>query len=202
MMWRSHYHCASRSRRVRNCNCLLPRKDCVVLLLQILCLFLSSTLFGCQRREGLNPGDGAPSFSLPTLDGKMLSLEEYRGKVVILNFLASWCQPCIAELPAMARLSTMSPNIQIIGVGIDDDINGLREIVRSSGVTFPVVVDASGRVKSTYKIGGVPESFILDKDHRITLFPHTPSGPVTKLIGDQAWDSDPIKSFVLSLSSK
>ncbi|MCO6431693.1 MAG: TlpA family protein disulfide reductase [Deltaproteobacteria bacterium] len=170
------------------------------LMLLILILFLGA----CQQQDtGLNPGNHPPRIELPDLEGKKHSLEDYRGKVVLLNFWASWCLPCVAELPALQNLydQLRDSGFVVIAVGIDDDEASLAEFKRRFGLSFPVLVDKSGTVKSRYRISGVPESFVLDSEGKLVLFPDPQSDvPSIKIFGPREWSSPDmvarIKAFI------
>ncbi|MFM1846830.1 MAG: hypothetical protein RL417_304, partial [Pseudomonadota bacterium] len=151
----------------------------------------------CSRRSetGLYPGDLAPDFSLPTISGggsETLKLSDLKGRVVLVNFWASWCSPCIAELPAMERLYSRLKDrgFVILGVGVDDQPESLGEFQRKYGLTFPLVVDAAGEVKSRYKLNGVPESFVIDRAGKLVMIPDPEDGvPTVRIIGPREWDS-------------
>lgn len=158
---------------------------------------LALVLAACSRRSetGLYPGDHPPDFSLPTLAGNgvdTLTLSALKGRVVLVNFWASWCDPCVSELPAMERLYTRLKDrgLVILGVGVDDQPESLAEFQRKFGLTFPLVVDRTGEVKSRYKLSGVPESFIVDREGKLVLVPDPEDGvPTVRIMGPRAWDS-------------
>jgi thiol-disulfide isomerase/thioredoxin len=111
----------------------------------------------------------APAFELPSLDGKPVSLESAKGKIVLLNFWATWCGPCRMEMPALIALQTKYKDaLQIIGLAVDvDDPHEVKDYVQESGITFPVAV-ASDAVRVQY--GGImalPTTFVLDTEGRI-----------------------------------
>ena len=127
-----------------------------------------------QQEEGnvirfvRNP-DPAPEFKLQSLDGKPLSLAGARGKVILLNFWATWCGPCRAEIPDLIELQTKyKDRLQIIGLTVDDDDPDLIEkVVKHTGINYPVAM-ASAEVRLKYGgIAALPTSFMLDSEARV-----------------------------------
>ena len=177
------------SRRVERSLAMVLR--CLVVALVI------GFVLGCARRKetGLYPGDLAPDFSLPTVAGsgsESLRLSDLKGRVVLVNFWASWCSPCISELPAMERLYARLKDrgFVILGVGVDDQPESLAEFQRKYALTFPLVVDSAGEVKTRYKLNGVPESFVVDREGKLVLLPDPADGiPAVRIIGPREWDS-------------
>jgi thiol-disulfide isomerase/thioredoxin len=115
-----------------------------------------------------NP-DPAPDFKLSTLDGKPLSLAGSRGKVILLNFWATWCGPCLAEIPDLIELQTKyKDHLQIIGLTVDDENPAaITKMVQETGINYPVAI-ASPAVR--FKYGGIaalPTSFVLDSEGRV-----------------------------------
>jgi len=161
----------------------------LILLLSV-CLFILS----CSRNNesGLNPGDLPPNLDLKTLDGAPFSPETLRGKVVLINFWASWCGPCVAELPSLQILydKLKDQGFVVIGVGVDDDEESLRSFQNKYSLKFPILIDKTGAVKSKFKISGVPESFVLGKDGRLVLL-LDPAGnmPAVRIVGPREWSS-------------
>lgn len=144
------------------------------------------------ERSGLTPGDNAPPFELTSLTEGAQKLSDFRGKVVVLNFWATWCQPCVSELPSLQRLYTdyKSKGLEIVAIGIDDEPSNLEEFRRSYGLSFPILIDRDGSVKSKYKLTGVPETFFLDRDGKITMLVSPLDGrPAIKITGPVDWDA-------------
>ena len=110
----------------------------------------------------------APAFSLPDLAGKTVRLEDYKGKVTLVNFWASWCEPCREEFPHMAKLYRDFASQGLAIAAISDDVNDakMRAFVREFGPPFPILV-GGGRMKAAYHYRGLPYSVLLDRDGRV-----------------------------------
>ncbi len=117
---------------------------------------------------GLGPGKTAPDFTLKTLSGKVVSLSDYRGKVVLVNFWASWCPPCREEMPLFKRVyeKYKKKGFEILAVSTDSSVDPVKKFVKEHGISFTVLMD-DGKVSSTYGIQGLPTSFLIDRDGRI-----------------------------------
>lgn len=115
-----------------------------------------------------NP-DPAPAFKLISLDAKLISLDDFRGKVVFLNFWATWCGPCRAEVPDLVELQNeFKDRLEIIGLDVDDDNSGeVRKYIAETGINYPVAM-ASDAVREAYGgIPALPTSFVLDTEGRV-----------------------------------
>jgi thiol-disulfide isomerase/thioredoxin len=114
-----------------------------------------------------NP-DPAPDFKLTTLDGKPVTLADSHGKVILLNFWATWCGPCRAEIPDLIELQNKyKDKLQILGLVVDDDADAIKEFVEKVGINYPVAI-ASDDIRFEYGgIAALPTSFVLDSKGRI-----------------------------------
>jgi len=112
--------------------------------------------------------DPAPDVRAKDLNGKELSLEVYKGKVVLLNFWATWCGPCRAEIPSLIRIQeAYKDHLQIIGMDVDDDEEQLRAFVKDQGINYPVAM-TSVPVRLAYGgIAALPTLFIINQDSRV-----------------------------------
>jgi peroxiredoxin len=134
-----------------------------------------------DRIPTVGPGEEAPTFEALTLDGRPASLDDYAGRVVLLNIWATWCLPCEEEMPSMERLKGQlgSAGLRIVAVSIDPgDPTDVRDWAVERGLTFSIWHDPSGRVQRLYQTTGVPESFVIDRHGVI----------VKKVIGATEWD--------------
>jgi cytochrome c biogenesis protein CcmG/thiol:disulfide interchange protein DsbE len=128
-------------------------------------------------------GSPAPDFELPLLDGpSKLSLEKFRGQVVLLNFWATWCKPCEDEMPAMERLyrSLRGQDFELVAVTVDEekDEGVVREFRERMAISFPIALDPRKSVSELYQTMGFPESLLIDRDGRV----------VERYVGPRDWD--------------
>jgi thiol-disulfide isomerase/thioredoxin len=113
--------------------------------------------------------DPAPDFKVKDLDGKDLNLEMYKGKVILLNFWATWCGPCREEIPSLIQLQAKyKDRMQIIGMDVDDDdADAVREVVKSEGINYPVAL-TSVQIRIAYGgIGALPTVFVINPEGRV-----------------------------------
>jgi len=112
-------------------------------------------------------GHPAPDFTLPTLSGETLSLSDFKGRPVLINFWATWCPPCRAEFPDFQRAHIDNAD-ELVIIGINntptDQPDRVADFVADMGVTFPIVLDESGEVGKTYNVLGLPTTVFIDRD--------------------------------------
>ncbi len=110
-------------------------------------------------------GMPAHEFSLPDLSGRVQSLSQYRGKIVLLNFCATWCKPCTTEMPAMQACYDRLRDDGFVVLAVDEleDEGKVREHIQAHGHTFPVLLDRDNRVANLYGVFGLPVSVFIDE---------------------------------------
>jgi len=116
--------------------------------------------------RSMSTESGVPDFTLTNQNGKQISLSDYRGKVVILNFWATWCPPCKAEVPGFVKMYNKHKDdgLVILGVSLDrDGWNAVRPFLKQYDVSYPVVVGNQSVVEKYGNIQSIPTTFILDK---------------------------------------
>jgi peroxiredoxin len=119
----------------------------------------------------------ASDFTLADISGKEHSLSDYQGKVVLVDFWATWCRPCVMEIPHLIKLyeDYSSQGFVILGVGLDKKAK-LAEFARENGMSYVVLVDERGVTGKLYSVKGIPRTLIIDKKGRIA-FDHTGFAP-------------------------
>lgn len=135
----------------------------------ILCLWAGPALAQQPTIRFVRNPDPAPEFKLSTLDGKPLSLADYKSKVILLNFWATWCGPCRAEIPDLVELQNKyKDQLQIIGLVVDDDDeDAVKKFAERFGINYPVAM-ATDELRTEYGgIPALPTSFVLDEEGRV-----------------------------------
>jgi cytochrome c biogenesis protein CcmG, thiol:disulfide interchange protein DsbE len=145
----------------------------LVALLALLAYGLSESEPDRRVEESLRSGERnpAPALELPRLSGVGAeTLEDYRGNVVVLNFWASWCEPCRTESPLLQRWHKRMEKRQgtVLGVDVQDVTDDAREFIGRYRLTYPMLRDGEGLTRETFAIVGFPETFVLDRRGRIT----------------------------------
>ncbi len=115
------------------------------------------------------PATAAPDFTLRTMDGRNLRLQEMRGQVVLVNFWATWCGPCRQEMPHLNKLydKYRASGFVLLGVNVDEDPRMAAGIAQKLGVKFPVLLDTDKRVSKLYALETMPSTVLIDRDGRI-----------------------------------
>ncbi len=129
-------------------------------------LALSAGVAVCSTGRAAISAGPAPDFTLRTTAGGNLRLQEQRGRVVMVNFWATWCGPCKIEMPHLVRLyeKYRASGFQLLGVNIDDDPRNAVASAAKLGITFPVLLDADKRVAKLYDLSTMPTTLLIDRD--------------------------------------
>jgi cytochrome c biogenesis protein CcmG/thiol:disulfide interchange protein DsbE len=110
------------------------------------------------------PTKAAPEFTLPNSDGQQVSLRQYRGKVVFLNFWATWCIPCREEMPAIERLHQTYQDLAVISIDLKESAEQVKAFFQKHGLSFPALLDQSGAVFRDYLVAGMPTTYLIGRD--------------------------------------
>jgi peroxiredoxin len=163
----------------------MKRYLCLALVV-VLCALSS----GCSRKE--KPalvGNTAPDFTLKDLAGKEVKLSSLRGKLVVLNFWATWCPPCREEIPSMMRLNQAMAGKPFQMLAVSEDAGGkaaIEEYFKKSGTTLPALLDTEQAIGQRYGLTGVPETFVID-----------PKGVILKkIVGAMDWSDPGVIAFL------
>lgn len=161
----------------------------LVSVVLILCIV---ALTACTRKEELKPaleGNPAPDFTLRDLAGHETRLADLKGKVVLVNFWATWCPPCREEVPSMAALNRLMAGkpFQMLAISIDKEGKAaIESYFKQAGVTLPALLDSDGAIGKLYGITGVPETFVVDRKGVI----------LKKVIGPLDWTAPEVVGFL------
>ena len=136
----------------------------------------------------------APGFTLPDINGNIVRLKDFRGKPVLLNFWATWCNTCKEEMPSMERLyqRLKREGFEIIAISIDRrNEYRVRENVKNWGVTFPILLDQSQKTRKRYFIMGLPTSYLIDAEGKLRGF----------ISGARSWDNEYTRQVIFSMKN-
>lgn len=154
-----------------------------------LAFVLACAVASCQNAGPPKAGDRAPDFVLQSVTGQTRKLSNFRGKVVLVNLWATWCPPCIAEMPILDQLSQDygERGLVVLGVAGDENTDDVREFLSKSPVKFEVLFDPDGAIGTQYGITGYPETFFVDRDGNlrdkyIGSVPHEGRAPSAEFI--------------------
>ena len=141
--------------------------------------------------SGYSSGMQPPDFSGRTADAQTLSLAALRGKVLLLNFWASWCQECRPEMPVFERLHRefMTQGLSVVGINAREGTAAIRSYAKELGLTFPLVLDPRGEINVAYGVVGLPATFFVARDGRA----------VARAVGPRDWASTPARAIIKAL---
>ncbi len=134
----------------------------------------------------------APDFSLKTLQGETRSLSSYQGSIVFLNFFATWCGPCRAEMPSMEVLyNTLNgEKFVILAVDLQEERSTVERFIQQNRLTFPVLLDERGGAGKLYGVQAIPTSYVIDKTGKI----------IAGMTGGREWDSEEVIALFRELA--
>ncbi len=141
-------------------------------------------------------GDASPDFRLQGLDGRSVSLSELRGKVVMVHFWATWCPPCVEEIPSIDRLSRSLPgdDFEVLAVSVDEGAgDAVRSFLQRNGLSLPVLLNPDRSVAGRYGTFKFPETYLVDRSGIVRY----------KVIGAANWDNpDAIRTIKALIAQK
>jgi peroxiredoxin len=137
------------------------------------------------------PGGPTPALELEDMTGQMHRLADYRGKVVLVNFWATWCEPCRAEMPSMdgLRRSLQAQPFEVLAVNLAEPLSRVERFLGTMPLGFPLLRDRDGSVAKAWKARVLPASFLIGRDGRIRYVAY----------GELDWTSEPVRSRVNEL---
>jgi peroxiredoxin len=161
-----------------------------------LALLISSAAFAADEPQTLTPMSDdiqAPAFDLQGPAGEPQRLLDHRGKPVILNFWATWCPPCRAEMPSMQRAheTVTEEGISVIAVNVGEDAETIERFLSETDVDFPIPMDLDSEVVQSYPVKGLPTTFVIDPEGRL----------VYSATGEREWDDPALLDQVRALKT-
>ena len=177
----------SESRKGLTLKKVLTMKRYIITGLLLLSLVFVPALFagwfgGSDSSNSASSSNQAPTFTLPDMNGKLVGLEDYRGKYVFLNFWATWCPPCRTEMPSMERLYEFLPADDFVMLAVNVEPNGKESVgkfLKDHPHSFPILLDTNGMVQRQYGVFQFPETFVIDRNGQI----------VDRVVGARDWSS-------------
>ncbi|MBA4601187.1 thiol-disulfide oxidoreductase ResA [Thermoactinomyces mirandus] len=123
-----------------------------------------------DKKNLVEAGEKAPNFELSTLDGKTVKLSDFKGRVILLNFWGTWCEPCRTEMPALQKAyeNYHKEDFVVLAVNIAETDVAVSSFADQYGLTFPVLLDRNRDVTRLYQVGPIPSTFFIDKDGKIS----------------------------------
>lgn len=147
---------------------MLNNKIKNVIFILISAILIGLLVYQIMSRSKENAAaEGIVNFKLVSVDGKEYSLSDFRGKKVVLNFFATWCPPCRAEIPDFERFYRENEDVVLIGINIQEDKTTVEEFLSSMGVTYPVLLDRDGKISAQFGIEGIPTTFLIDEKGKV-----------------------------------
>jgi peroxiredoxin len=171
-----------------------PPKDTVGLALKIgLAVLVAAFLFvvsGTLQQRVIEQGDKAPSFTVTTDQGQKLGPADFKGKLLVLNFWATWCAPCVEEVPSLSDFAKKYGNdVTVLGVSVDRNENLYRGFVQRNKVAFQTARDPDANISGSYGTFKYPETYIIDRNGKV----------IQKIIGPQNWTDPAYLNYFQSL---
>jgi len=146
------------------------------------------------KLSGYRPGTKPPEFKGATTESRTVSLDSLRGKVVLLNFWASWCLECRPEMPMFERLHRQftKQGLSVVGINAREGTEAIRGYAKELHLTFPLVLDPKGEINAVYGVIGLPATFLIGRNGRA----------VARAVGPRDWESAPAKAIIQALLSE
>lgn len=123
-----------------------------------------ASLLGSGTSNTPRLGFIAPDFELLDLSGKPVRLSDLRGTPVMINFWATWCNPCRIEMPLIQAAAQQNPKMVVLAVNADESVQTVQSFVEKMGLSFPILLDPESKVQIMYQVQGLPTSFFVDED--------------------------------------
>lgn len=117
-----------------------------------------------RERQIPQSGQKFPDFTLESLDGEKITLSELANQPIVINFWATWCDPCKEEMPLFEAIYSENSGIVVLGINYNEPANIIRRFVQERGITFPILLDADGKLAERFQVFGFPTTYFIDRD--------------------------------------
>lgn len=168
------------------------KRICLLLCLLVVITMLSACSKGKGSSGKAAEKKPAPAINVISMGDQLVTLDSLKGKVVLLNFWATWCPPCREEIPSMIRLNKMMAGKPFAMVCVSVDEGGKKAVsdfLKNTGYSLPVYIDPTGQAPKVYGLTGVPETFIIDKNGIVAK----------KVVGPMDWSGAEAVAFIEGL---
>ncbi len=165
------------------------------ILIIVLVSFAGTDRGASETYYAPEPGKHAPLFTLKDTQGTNVSLSDFKGKVVLINFWGTWCGPCKAEMPSLNNLykALKDKGFAVLAISTDSSEKPARSFVGEMGISFPVLMDKDKMVYSDkYAVIGLPMSFLIDRNGVV----------IGRVVGEVEWDSPEMKNKIMGVLNK
>jgi cytochrome c biogenesis protein CcmG, thiol:disulfide interchange protein DsbE len=161
------------------------------ILIGVLLVALVVVVSGSLNEKVVVAGDNAPNFNVKTDTGLEVSRANFGGKVLVLNFWATWCPPCVEEIPSLNEMQKQlgGSGVVVLAVSVDKNEQAYRQFLQRAGVSFQTVRDPEANVSADYGTFKYPETYVIDRSGKV----------VQKIIGPTDWTDPKMISYIRSL---
>ncbi len=163
----------------------------LVFSIGVLLVALAGVIASSFREKVIRIGDKAPDFSIATDDGRRISRADFGGRLLVLNFWATWCPPCIQEMPSLDEFQKRlrSSGVVVLGVSVDRDETAYKAFLQRAGVSFLTARDPGAAISAEYGTFKYPETYVIGADGRV----------LQKHIGPEVWTDETLISGIRAL---
>lgn len=160
-------------------------------LIAVLVIAFGGVVYDSLRNKTVEAGDAAPGFSITTDNGRTISRDNFGGRLLVLHFWATWCPPCVEEIPSLNAFQKQfaSSGVVVLGVSVDKNQQAYSNFLRRFGVRFDTARDPSAELPASYGTYQYPETYIINSSGKV----------VQKIIANRDWTSAEMAALVKSL---
>lgn len=164
------------------------------ILIGVLLVALSYVVADSFRERIVSVGDRAPDFSVVTDSGRQITRSNFGGRLLVLNFWATWCPPCVEEMPSLNEFQKRmaSSGVVVLGISVDKNERSYREFLQRANVSFLTARDPAADISSEYGTFKFPETYVIDRNGNV----------LQKHIGQQAWTNQQLMDEIKSLAQR